>query len=500
MSKPKETQSAMHDAGYESETLLSVDKSAPPSVSVELLHEHEELEETLGVESELILAGKYRLDEKLGSGGMGEVFRGEHLLLHTPVAIKVLHPFIAADPQHERRFQHEARAAIMLNHPNVVRVFDYGKHERTSYIVMDYIDGVSLDDWLEARSVLPPLSEVAHILLQVLSAVEAAHSMDIVHRDLKPDNILLTESKAGVVAKVVDFGLAHVEDPADMEPTLTKRDTIAGTPAYMSPEQCRSLAVGPSTDLYAIGCLLTTMLQGRPPFGGSSAMDIVASQMFLPPPALSRPSDIETVPALLERLRRDLLAKEPHARPASAAEVAQRLREAMSPKEHAKRLPSRKGNIPIGAREERTPQWRSETPPQTLIAAETALHVDVFTTGTHPQGWNKNLIAGLAAQGITATIQSNPHLLSKHFQDDESNAVVLDVDDNVDDAVEMLREILADEPHLAVVVCIARLGTERMNRLIEAGATDVLRYPISSDKLARKIRRSVTRQRKTSVR
>jgi len=443
------------------------------------------------IESGLILAGKYRLDEHIGSGGMGQVFKGQHLLLHTPIAIKVLHAFVSSDARHERRFQREARAAVVLDHPNTVRVFDFGRHGDTPFIVMEYIQGVSLDNWLFGQGGLPAINEVANITLQLLAALEAAHALNIVHRDLKPENVLLTPGRDGaVVVKIVDFGLAHVEDPADLGPTLTQRDAIAGTPAYMSPEQCRSLAVGPSTDLYAVGCLLTTMLQGDPPFDGAAAMDVIAKQMFLPPPPLRRPPEAEPVPPLLERLRMDLLAKQAHARPKDAATTAERLREAISPEAHAKRLPSRKGDIPMGSREERA--IHSSHDPLTFNAPSTrpaaaSLTVTVVKLASHPDGWNENHIAGLASQGISIVSVSS----SVESEAPRGEVTILDAADDIAAAVSAIRS-LEGSP---VVVCVQHTGGASMNQLIEAGASEVLRYPIATDKLAKRIRRASKRSR-----
>ena len=442
------------------------------------------------IESGVILAGKYRLDEPIGAGGMGQVFKGQHLLLHTPIAVKVLHAFVSSDARQERRFQREARAAVVLDHPNTVRVFDFGRHGDTPFIVMEYIQGVSLDNWLFGRGGLPAISEVANITLQLLAALEAAHALNIVHRDLKPENVLLTPGRErAVVVKIVDFGLAHVEDPADLGPTLTQRDAIAGTPAYMSPEQCRSLAVGPSTDLYAVGCLLTTMLQGEPPFDGAAAMDVIAKQMFLPPPPLRRPPDAEPVPPLLERLRMDLLAKQAHARPKDAATTAERLREAISPEAHAKRLPSRKGDIPLGSREERAIH-SSHDPPSHAPSpnpAAASLTVTVVKLASHPDGWNENHIAGLASQGISIVSVSS----SVEPEAPRGEVTILDAADDIAAAVSAIRS-LEGSP---VVVCVQHTGSASMNQLIEAGASEVLRYPIATDKLAKRIRRASKRSR-----
>ena len=437
----------------------------------------------------IVLAGKYRIDEPLGSGGMGQVFRGEHLLLHLPIAVKVLHPFVASDPHHKRRFQREARAAAMLDHPNVVRVLDFGQHGSTVFIVMDYIEGRSLDMWLDGRNGLPPIAEVVDIALQLLSALEAAHALGIVHRDLKPENVLLTPGPQGrLIAKIVDFGLAHVEDPADKGPTLTKSDAIAGTPTYMSPEQCRSLAVGPSTDLYALGCLLTTMLQGDPPFDGMAAMDVIAKQMFVPAPPLRRRDDDEPVPPLLERLRLSLLAKQPHDRPPDAAATAALLREAVSPEAHAEKLPTRKGDLPLGGRESRAPAWEgSERPPRP--EASTELLLTVVATGKQPGGWDESASTGLAALDMLAKTVGDVNEVEPGY----GPVVVVDAGQHLDQALVALKTLKQRDPEVAVVICLEGLTSQRMNKLIEAGAADVLRYPVASDKLAKKIRRAARR-------
>jgi serine/threonine-protein kinase len=272
-----------------------------------------------------ILAERYALERLIGSGGMGKVWKGTHLALGIPVAVKTLHGKFAASPESARRFRREAHAASLLNHPSVVHVLDFGEHRGTFFMVMEYLEGCSLGAWIEALPAPPPLAEVCAILLPLLDACEVAHAAGVVHRDLKPENVFLTALDGRRRVRVVDFGLAHVDDASDRGPSLTAEDAIAGTPEYMSPEQCESLAVGPSTDIYAVGCLLTTLLQKRPPFTGRSGIEVLVKQMHSVPPPLDRPPLAEPVPAALERLRLDLLAKVPADRPRDAAEVRERL-------------------------------------------------------------------------------------------------------------------------------------------------------------------------------
>lgn len=274
-------------------------------------------------ESGTIIDGKYRIVRLIGRGGMGAVYLAEHVALRRPVALKLMGEALRANEQYVRRFEREAKATFGLEHRNIVRVYDYG-HDPAPYLVMEWIDGETLKEHLNRMSQPPPLDWVRQVMEQIFQALQAAHTNGIVHRDLKPENILLRHDPVtpGLpLMKVVDFGMARVADVLDGEPTLTQLDFVAGTPAYMSPEQCRSLVVGPASDLYAAGCILTELLQLSPPFRNGSAAELMSQQMFAPPPQLLRPPNAQLVPVPLERLRRALLAKHLHLRPASAAEA-----------------------------------------------------------------------------------------------------------------------------------------------------------------------------------
>ncbi len=433
-----------------------------------------------------ILGGKYELTDVLGAGGMGTVFKGRHLTLDCDIAVKVMKPHVATQQEYVRRFHREARVASQLDHPNVVRVLDFGQ-AGTFYIVMEFIEGTSLEDWLGEMLVPPPLADVESILLEVIDALEVAHAAGVVHRDLKPDNIILTkDSRGNRAVKVVDFGLAHFEDALEAGPRLTKDGQIAGTPTYMSPEQCRSLTVDKSTDLYALGCILTTMLQLRPPFDEGASMDIMSNQMFMPPLPLERPNETERVPALLERLRLELLAKRPHQRPAAAAETRRRLIEALDPELSRERLPDRKGDVPLGSREERVLDGyaRPSDAPGARSPRSTGTVLLVEDGAEHPA----DLATGLAAGGV--------HVVA-HTDGPAPALVLLAAGTDLDQTVERLRALEAKHPGCPVIVCTSELDSERMNKLIESGAADVAKLPSPPDRLLKKVRRLLRRVRKS---
>jgi serine/threonine-protein kinase len=238
-----------------------------------------------------------------------------------------------------------------------------------------------------------------------------------------------------------------------------------------------------------MGCLLTTMLQGDPPFDGMAAMDIISKQMFVPPPPLRRHEDDEPIPPLLERLRLSLLAKQPHDRPPDAATIAALLREAVSPEAHAERLPTRKGDVPLGGRDARAPAWQGSERPSHR-EAPSKLRVAVVSAALHAGGCDEVCSTGLAALGLL--VKPTAHVDDVSL--DDVDIVVVDAWQSIDTALEALATLARFAPGVGAIVCLDGLTTERMNRLIEAGAADVLRYPISSDKLAKKIQRAARRR------
>ncbi|MEX0875517.1 MAG: protein kinase [Actinomycetota bacterium] len=260
------------------------------------------------------LADRYELSSKIGSGGMGTVWRGRDKLLDRAVAVKILHEGLASDAIFAERFRREALAAASLAHPNLVAVYDTGEEDGIPFIVMEYHDGESLHARLAREGALPA-EDTARIARSTLAALGHAHSRGLVHRDMKPANVLL-DAKSDE-AKVVDFGIAKsIEDTGG---GLTRTSGLIGTAAYLSPEQVSGQNATPASDLYAVGCLMYACLVGDPPFGGGSPVAVAMSHVRDPVPPLSaRRPDISLD---LEAIVLHALEKDPLRRFSSAEEM-----------------------------------------------------------------------------------------------------------------------------------------------------------------------------------
>jgi serine/threonine-protein kinase len=268
------------------------------------------------VTTDTVVDGRYRIIERLGSGGMAAVYRAHDLQLGREVALKLLYPRFAEDASFVERFRREASAAAGLQHPNVVSVYDRGEWDGTSYIAMELVDGRTLRDLVQQQGPLEPIRAI-DCTIGVLRAARFAHRRGIIHRDLKPHNVLVDGEGR---AKVTDFGIAKA-GASDM----TETGSIMGTAQYMSPEQAQGLAVTPRSDLYAIGVLLYELLVGRPPFEGESAVGIALKQVSEPPVPPGRL--VAGVPPELDGVVLHALAKEPERRFADADEFIAALAE-----------------------------------------------------------------------------------------------------------------------------------------------------------------------------
>jgi serine/threonine-protein kinase len=289
-----------------------------------------------------VLAERYRIVRLLGSGGMGSVYRAEHVHMKKPVAVKILHRHMTTNAEVVARFEREAVAAGRIEHPNVAAATDFGKLEDGSfYLALEYVEGKSLGDVLEREKLGPYRALV--IARQITDALAAAHAAGIVHRDLKPDNVLLVE-RDGLAdfVKVLDFGIAklHLDEGSGHKP-LTQIGTIFGTPQYMSPEQGQGKPVDGRSDLYALGVILYEMLAGKLPFDADDLVVLITRQVTEPPPPLP-----ETIPAPVRALVLELLEKKPEARVQSAQELAARIDELLGELAVSARTPSGSRLVP----------------------------------------------------------------------------------------------------------------------------------------------------------
>ncbi|NVK81843.1 serine/threonine-protein kinase [Streptomyces morookaense] len=259
------------------------------------------------------VAGRYRLGELLGRGGMGEVWRGTDEVLGRQVAVKLLLPE-GGDESSAARFRLEAQTAARLNHPQVVAVYDFGEWDGRFYLVMELVDGVSLDREVAARGPLAP-ERVARIAAQAAGGLAAAHGQGVVHRDIKPANLMLAPNDT---VKIGDFGIARFVDATSAG--LTRAGQIVGTSTYLAPERALGRLAGPESDVYALGCVLYQLLTGRPPFWSENPTALLYMHVDDAPVPPSRHNP--GIPPALEQFVLRMLAKAPEERP-SAQETAE---------------------------------------------------------------------------------------------------------------------------------------------------------------------------------
>jgi len=319
--------------------------------------------------------GKYELLELVGSGAMAEVYRARHAQMNRDVAVKILHPHLAQQEGFVNRFRREAHSMGQLQHPHILRVFDFDVINNTYYMVMDYLPGATLQAYLADKENLPVL-EALTLTQQLASALAYAHQRNIVHRDIKPENVMFTEDDQQCVM-LTDFGLARLLDQR-----LTLTGTTIGTPGYMSPEVAQGGKADERADIYSLGVMLYVMLTGQLPYDGTSPFTILQKQLNepIPPPRQFNPDISEAVEALVLKA----LAKTVDQRFQSAAEFQQAIEMILDeahhlsePKPMADALPKQALNSPssITKNEEGVSPWVA------LIALSGVLAMAVTTIG-----------------------------------------------------------------------------------------------------------------------
>jgi len=317
----------------------------------------------------VLFAGRYRLEELIAAGGVGEVWRATDLVLDRPVAVKLLRPEYAAHPEALARFRAEARHAGSVSHPAIAQVYDYGEGAGpgSPYLVMELVDGPSLAAVLAAGPLDP--ARTMDVVSQAAAGLAAAHASGLVHRDIKPANLLLGP---GGQVKITDFGIAHAAGSAP----LTRTGMLVGTPAYLAPERAGGASATPASDLYSLGVVAYECLAGAPPFTGT-ALQVTAALRHRPLPPLPA-----AVPDGVAALVSELTAKDPAARPPDASDVAiraGRLRDALAggqarhpgpavllpPQAPTAAEPITLADIPVaGPPSAAQPEWRSRTWPR----------------------------------------------------------------------------------------------------------------------------------------
>lgn len=358
-----------------------------------------------------ILADRYRLDAKVGAGGMSTVYRAFDTVLERRVAIKLMLRTITSDSDQLERFRREARAVAQLNHPNIVQVIDVGEDRRAPFIVLEYVAGETLKARIKRLGQLP-ISEALAYAIEIARALQAAHARGIVHRDVKPQNVLLNDDG---MAKVTDFGIARTLE----EDGLTQDGRVLGTTDYVSPEQALGKRVGPQSDLYSLGIVLYEMLVGEVPFRAESQVAVAMRHVReeLPDITLKRPGVSVTLAQLLDRLT----DKDPTRRPADAAAAIADLedvlategtRSGIAPGEATEILRS----LPAATRH-RVPLVRRLRPSAGMIAmvalvgvvAVVLAVVGVFQTAERGTGSQRGVTAATPAEREVSVGQTSAH-------------------------------------------------------------------------------------------
>jgi len=285
-----------------------------------------------------VLVGRFRLETKLGSGGMGTIWRAQHLVLNAPVAVKVIDRTVVPDEETLSRFMREAQSAAALRSPHVVQILDYGIDGKVPFMAMELLEGENLAQRIKRIKQLSP-HDTARVISHIGRAMARAHEAGIVHRDLKPENVFLVKNEDEEIAKVLDFGVAKVEQHSLVEGTRTRTGSILGTPFYMSPEQAQgNRTVDSRTDLWAMGVIAFECLTGKRPFYSEGLGDLVLAICVRDIPV---PSDIASVPIGFDAWWHRAVARDPEKRFQTAKELVDSLREALGiePKDLSRESP-----------------------------------------------------------------------------------------------------------------------------------------------------------------
>jgi eukaryotic-like serine/threonine-protein kinase len=297
-----------------------------------------------------LLAGRYQIESQLGEGGMAVVYRARSALVDRPVAVKIMNAALVRDAALKERFRREAKTSAAIAHPNIVEILDYGEEEGVPYLVMELLDGMSLDKMIERQPL--PIPMVATLGAQLARGLARAHDFSVIHRDLKPENVFVARMSDGKpLVKILDFGIAR----SLHDQRLTSAGQIFGTPQYMAPERVGSIDAGPAADLYAVGVMLFEMTAGFLPLKADDITGYLIAHMKDEPPVLAQV--VPGCPPALSELVGRLLAKKPEDRPVDAHQV-EKVLIALAPPESM--------SVPVAQPVSMSRQAAATLPPTTL--------------------------------------------------------------------------------------------------------------------------------------
>jgi serine/threonine-protein kinase len=420
------------------------------------------------------LGGRFHLLSVLGHGGTGTVYEAEQIGLSRRVALKVLHAHVASAPGAVARFQREATLMARLHHPGAAQVYDFGEDGGELFLAMERLHGETLDDATFRAGPLP-INVAVEVVSQVLEVLEAAHALGIVHRDLKPSNIMLLGELSSPRVKVLDFGLAQLME-GSLQARITAAGMVHGTPAYMSPEQCRGELLDGRSDLYSLGCMLHELIIGQPPFSEESPAETMSGHLYRPPPPMRQLRPHLGISPALEGLVLECLAKVKEQRPENAQVMRLRLRQtlaASSPVISAPRGEGKKKERPLPALAPAGLEVPSELP------------VGVLEAGKGPH--SSAASTALAAAGFQVVSLNEGAPLGN------VRALVI-VPAPGSDALELAGK-LASKPQAPPVLLCGADDLTVMTRAIEGGIYDYVPLPLDPLELCRKVARALRTRR-----
>jgi serine/threonine-protein kinase len=365
-----------------------------------------------------MLGERYQVEARIGAGGMAEVYRGFDQVLNRTVAIKVLLPQFARDTSFVGRFRREAQAAARLNQPNIVGVYDTGADEGTQYIVMEFIEGRTLSEFMDMGRRPTPV-QAAEIAQKIAAAIAAAHAQGVIHRDIKPGNVMVTRD--GTV-KVMDFGIARVLGPE----TAPQTSAVLGTASYLSPEQAQGGPVDARTDIYSLGAVLYELLTGRPPFVGDSPVAVAYKQVNETPAV---PSSLNPdVPARLDAVVMKALSKNPSNRYQTADEFSADL-----------------ARVIAGQEVEATPLMPAAPGDATQVISRPSSHTAVLPPPEEPSGSGRKVWLGiLIGVLLVALLAGGGYLLVTSLTGDGNGGVTVIVPDVIGETQADAEAVLAE--------------------------------------------------------